>query len=1172
MHAMNPGMIIYRASRLEALLDPLLTLMKEFPPEHVLSPHSLIAAHPGMQKWLVRELAIRRGPRGIAANLQIELPSMWLDRLAQRVLGEEAVALRPYRREVLRWRIHECLPRVRDERVTAYLEGDEGNRARRRFQLADRLARIYTQYLVYRPDWLKEWSAGRDGNPPGGFLAPLWKELRQQIGLPHRGELLGRLVEALNDMEQSPLGSEPLHVFGVAHLAPSELAVLRAVSRHRPVVLYVPDPCREFWAGLRDDRSMLRDLVKQDPSGIDTETAFLQQGHPLLASWGRMGQHFMLSLEDEHAQVDVRHFEDETDNPELDTRLHRVQESIRQLDPSLIGEEADAGAAREDRSLRIHACHTRLRELEVLRDALLRERIENPHLKPSDIIVMMPSIQDYVPLLPAVFGEAGKHEGSLPYHCADVAIARTHPLFESFRQLLDLPLSRLTAPEVVDLLDVPQIARRLNLGVDDVEVLTGWLKNSRVAWGLDGAFRGQFDVPPIPEHTFSWAMDRMLAGYVMGQPYGEEVAAVTLGDGTELSPLDGIHGPQSALVGALDRFLVEVSEWCADGQLSLKASVWAERLEKRFESMFLIDPMDGEAREAKAFLLRFIRALASEPQESGLNPELDFSVVREILLGRLDAVPERQRFLMGGVTFCGMVPQRAIPFKVVAVLGLNDGDFPRASSDGGLDLMGTQRRMGDRDVRNDDRYLFLETLMSARDVLHLSFIGEGVRDGKPRNPAAPLAELMASLDHAEELAKVDTEAEGGESIRPWLVRHPLQPFDDRYFNQSDAALFSFHEQFASMRKDADAVQAAQPFVASATDDPPAIDAASIPLSEVFAYYKDPAKQLLASGLNLRLDSLDENRLCESEPLEAKFEGLDQVAKRLFIDAATHQGFDIAEEPPNWVRFTGLLPPGKVGAKAWSQERQKVQSLIGTVCGNPLFENGLPESQPLLIDLVIGRSASRQGIAMAGELRRVYKKDNVLWVMDVYPGKFTSKFDKDTLEKKSENALDFKARIGFFLEWALVRLSDNEGRCPVRACIVVDGKRDGWEASLNTWDAAFMRAVEQQDAGTRSRMIEDLEERVVGLLAFWKRSQRHPQWYFPKTSWEALGADANKTAEAWAGGFERKGERDYSLGYARLLAGERDFSDASDADYRLLIENAGLLATLITLTPETEQAE
>src|SRR5512135_1598634 len=291
MQVDSSAVIIYRASRLEALLEPLQTLMQAVPPQHALAPHSIIAAHPGMQRWMSRELALRRGPRGIVANLRIELPSEWLDRLALAVLGEEAVALRPYRRDVLRWRIHECLDALDDERVEAYLGASASGRAQRRFQLAERLARIYTRYLVYRPDWLRDWAAGRDATRSGTFLAPLWKMLHRQIALPHRGELLERLISRLADTQRGVLGADPLHVFGLAHLSPSELEVLRTVARHRPVALYVPDPCREFWGGLRDDRQRLRELARQDPGAAGTESAFLEQRHPLLASWGRMGQH-----------------------------------------------------------------------------------------------------------------------------------------------------------------------------------------------------------------------------------------------------------------------------------------------------------------------------------------------------------------------------------------------------------------------------------------------------------------------------------------------------------------------------------------------------------------------------------------------------------------------------------------------------------------------------------------------------------------------------------------------------------------------------------------------------------------------------------------------------------------------------------------------------------------
>jgi exodeoxyribonuclease V gamma subunit len=1146
------GLLVYRASRVEALLDPLLALLRAAPPAHALAPHELIAAHPGMQKWLGRELAIRQGPRGIAANLRIELPSQWLDRLAHEVLGEEAIALRPYRRELLRWRIHERLDALGDAELSAYLGGDAVTRDRRRFQLADRLARLYTQYLVYRPDWLKEWAGGRAGRAAGGFLAPLWRALRADIGVPHRGERVAQLIAALARHELE--ATEPLHVFGVAHLAPAELAVLKAVSRRRLVALYVPDPCRVHWGGLRSARALLREQVERDPAGEATESLFLEQGHPLLAAWGRMGQHFVLALDDVGAEVDTRHFEDESER-EPASRLDGVQESIRQFRPELIGEHAQP--ARADATLRVHACHTRLRELEVLRDALLDARSARPELKPSDIVVMMPDIHAYLPLLPAVFGEAGRHHGPLPYHCADVAVARAHPLFEAFRRLLDLPQSRLTAPEVADLLATAPIAARLGLRGGDLDVLVRWLEASRAAWALDGAFRARFGVPPIAEHTHAWAMDRLLAGYVFGSGGDEEAAAVTLPDGSAIAPVDGVDGPQAALLGALDRLLAELREICADGGRRLRAKEWAARLEQRIEALFLVEPGDYEGREALGTLLQFVRAVGDEPGEGGLDPELDFSVVREILRSRLDGVPERQRFLLGGVTFCGMVPQRAIPFEVVAVLGLNDGEFPRAASDGGLDPMSRHPRLGDRDVRSDDRYLFLETVMSARWRLHLSYIGEGARDGKPRNPASPLAELMAALDAGAEVGRDLSAEEDADArwkrLRPWWVRHPLQPFDARYFDGADPALYSFSASFAGLRADR-AQPAPRPFVDGGAEAARVPDGAPVALADVLAYYRDPARQLLEGALALRLDALTEDRLRESEPLEPKVEALDQIAARLFTELAVRGERAAPQAPPDWVRLTGMLPPGRLGTQAWDAERDKVDALFRAVAApdhpaHALFAGPLPERRSVTVERTIA------GHAVRGELHGVHDTDEARWVLDVRPG-------------RSEAGLGFRERIALFLRWALLRLVTDPPRA-VRPALVArapegKGAADAWTRPVCAWDARFLDA----GATARAELAADLQRRVGGLLDFFLASQQRPQWYFPKTSWAALGDDPGAACREWTGGDYALGERDYAPGYASLLAGERDFSDAVDRDE--LRRHAAHLRALIQIDVATTE--
>ena len=1204
------GLVIYRASRLEALLPPLRQLLAATPPRHVLAPHTLIAAHPGMRQWLTGALAREYGTDGIAANLDVLLPSAWIDRLAQQQLGQQAVALPGYQRQHLRWTIHAALdgdapvPGVTDVRIAAYLDshadvsgGTAAEAARRRFQLADRLAGVFSQYLVYRPDWLRAWEQGRFHAATRGstdavamsteqqLLGPLWRHVRARLG-PHRGDIVADLILNLKRDEPSPAAVEALHVFGVSHLAPAELAVLRAFARQHLVALYVPDPCREYWGGLARELPVLRAQRRAEEVRIDQAAGndyWVEQTHPLLASWGRMGQHFIMALAAGDGDVleDVRHWRDTQSEPAQD-RLGRLQQSIRQLQPQLMAvdlhDDKVVGSERADASLRIHACHTRLRELEVLRDQLL-EAVATPGtdgvpVKPSDIVVMAPDIQAYVPLIPAVFGVPGDARERLPYHLADVAVARSHGLFTAFRRWLDLPGTRITAPEIVDLLAIPDVARRLNLDADGLDELTQWLRQSRVAWALDGPFRARFGVPPIAEHTFGWAMERMLGGYLMADaPTADRQACVTLPDGSELAPLTSIHGPAATNLGALDQLLGEVQGLCDLAGKVLPASAWAGALERRFESLFRIDPTDRAARDAQTLLLRFIRGIASEPEAAGEDPLLHFAVVRDLLVARLSAAPEHQRFLMGGITFCGMVPQRAIPFKVVAVLGLNDGEFPRAASDGGLDLMARFRRLGDRDVRSDDRYLFLQMLMSARVRLHLSYIGMSVRDGKARNPAAPLAELLAALDTACGLG-----AAYGHADRPWCVLHPLQPFDRRYFDASDPRLFSYSALFAGMHGRGDRPDV-EPFLER--NNAPAIEIGpTIALRELCAYYRDPAKQVLEHRMQVSLDALEDDRLLQDEPIEAKFSALDTVANKLFFNDALpgwpHAAWPPAQAP-DWLRLGGMMPPGRAGEQAWRQESGVVGLLLQQLARAPGFEHGAPIAASCGIDVTI--DAHR----LTGEVARVYRT-NIAgaehWqLLRVFGGKGG--------KLKKEPDIGFRERVPMFLDWALLRLHSAPagGSLPaVRLRALFDDDEQGWQQGINGWDEIFMQA----DGVQRTAMLGELERRLRQLLDWWSAAQTSPRWYFPRSAWATISdrihpavragtsADAEEAdgparpsvGSSWIAEHGGVGERDYAPGYSHLLAGNVDFAENS-AELESLASFALALHRCISLDPVAE---
>jgi exodeoxyribonuclease V gamma subunit len=648
-----------------------------------------------------------------------------------------------------------------------------------------------------------------------------------------------------------------------------------------------------------------------------------------------------------------------------------------------------------------------------------------------------------------------------------------------------------------------------------------------VAWALDGEHRARFGVPAIEETTFAWGMDRLLAGYAMGDDAIAQGKAWALPDGP-LWPVEGVHGPQAQVLGALDRLLLELAALQRDAGSPRSASAWAARLEQLLDALFRVDPRDGEAAEALSLLRRLIQATAMETADCGLDPPLEFIVVRDVLRDRLAAAPERQRFLLGGVTFCGMVPQRAIPFRVVAVLGLNDGEFPRNPSDAGLDLMARHRRLGDRDVRSDDRYLFLETVMAAREVLHLSYLGEGVRDGKPRNPAAPLAELMQFLDEQAGLrtaaADIDEQplpaGEPRTIRRPWRIRHPLQPFDARYFDGSDPRLCSFDASFAAMRA-ADAP--ATPFLAGADAAEVHADDAPIPLREVQSYFRDPARQLLAQRLHVRLDALDDERLQGRESLQASVSALERVPQKLLFEAIESGRFEVPDDPPAWLCLGGVLPPGRIGLDAWTAERTKVQTLLARAADHPLFAGTLPRRTPVALTEPVA------DLAIDGALERVWSTGEALWQFEVFPG-------------RDESELGFRERIPFFIEWALLRLR-TDAATPVRACVLAEGDAPAWERSFNAWDEAF---VAHAGDATACAMRADLAARLCALIELWRRAPREPLGYFPRTSWAALDEHLNKAQQTWAGSHGHPGERDYAPGYTWLLAGAADFSPEQPA--------------------------
>lgn len=825
---------LYQSNRLERLVDTLAAIISA-PQQSPLAAETVVVQHPAMGHWLSLRLAEQLG---ICANMSLPLPAGFIWEIFRAVL-KEVPEHNQFEPTILAWRILDALNEVVHQDlfqpVSTYLaSGDDV----KHYDLACRIAEVFDQYLLYRPDWIQAWEAGRTAVAGDDWQAELWRRLSTSSSSLHWVHLQQHLRLTLRSDDVMGKLPERISIFGLSTLSPGYLEILRCISERVDIHLFLLNPCATHWAEIIDEKKK----AKHEEAADGTEL-YLEVGHPLLASLGRQGRDLFATLHEyDPAVIDL--FEP----PKKLDLLGQLQQDIQYLHGRSV--EHKLPFPLNDRSLQFHSCHSVMREVEVLKDQLLEMFQKNKNIAPSDVLVMSPNIEAYTAYIEAVFSNSDPT--FIPYNITNNGAAFESPLIAGFLQLLQINKSRVDTNSIIDLLEIKAIQKCFEIAESDLDLIIRWIRECGIRWGRNATERERLGLPNTSQNSWCAGLDRMLLGYALPESEAQLFQGIL--------PYDEIEGVGATVLGSLNAFMTALFDLQEKLLYEYSIDGWCQLLGEMLGSFFA--PVLEQEELQIQLLRKGVEELCNQGHCANFKGKVSAELVHKNLKTQLASEQSGYRSLSHGVTFSALTSMRSLPYKIICLLGMNDGSFPKYRSKPGFDLTTRQFRFGDRNRRADDRYLFLETLISARHTLYISFVGQHIRDNTQLPPSGLVGELLDYLDrcyHTDDKRDIRNLC---------IIRHPLQAYSKRYF-QSDSRLKSYSKEMYQAHQAAIAMNMSDNPFFSHTLSEPDPDWRQVELMQLIKFYSNPTRYLIQNRLGIYYEK-EEGPLESTEPFTLEY--------------------------------------------------------------------------------------------------------------------------------------------------------------------------------------------------------------------------------------------------------------------------------------------------------------
>jgi len=702
--------IVYKSNSLNTLLLEAYKIIQEKPLNNIFEKEIFVYDSKILFQYLNIFIAEKIG---ISANIKLYHPNDFIWKLFE-IISPKKKLKNTFTHSMMIWKIMKIID---DKKIFENYNKKEAKL--QKFKFSFLMANIFEQYIFYRPNWINEWETEKNTSiidQNDIWQIKLWIEIIKNSKKTHQYSYhfanLFYNFQKLFEEKKIQKKHLPSRCFIISSFAlnPSYIRIFQNISTYINIYfLYVTPFKKNIFNFIQDNNIFLNQKKNKKPCD-----------NSLIKLWGQYEKIYALYIIRSKEMKIINCFKENNNRNLLNSiKNDLLKKNINKKKRFLIS---------TDNSISINICFNKKNEIEILHKKLLIFFNKNSSIKPKDVVVTSFSIENYISSINSVFASENNKK-QIPFFIANKFSKKTNIIISSFKKILNLANSRFHNEEILEFLDIPEIAKKFNLSEEEIKILYYWIEEANIRWAIDCKHKDYLSFPKNKQNTWLYGIEKLLLSYAMNDT--EKVW-------NNILSCSSINGSRTEIIEKLIIFIKTLKKWQKKLSRSQYLIHWHSLSKDLINDFFFCSQ---KIEKSIKMIQKNWTEMINNNLSSGYLKKVSINILIKNFFYKY-YFNNHQKFLPDVVNFCHPNAVCYIPFKIICIIGADHLSVPKINHLDKFNLLKKYPLIEDINIYQKYCYLFAQSISCAEQYFYISYVGYSIKDESKIYPSILIDQLL----------------------------------------------------------------------------------------------------------------------------------------------------------------------------------------------------------------------------------------------------------------------------------------------------------------------------------------------------------------------------------------------------------------------------------------------